>query len=75
MRPRKWIDADGIEWTIQWVERTLAARTVGGGDHVLPAGLRFTCAALTFHVPSNYPVDPRALPDARLQRMVDLALE
>ena len=72
---RSWTDADGIVWTVEWRDATARAQWVGGGSVMEPAGLQFTCSAVTFRVPMAYLIDPRALPDPMLQRMVDRALD
>ena len=68
-------DRDGIEWTVSWRPAETAAMVVGGRVTSFPAGLAFRCSAVWFRAPIPYRVDPRAVPRARLQAMVDRALE
>ena len=68
-------DRNGIEWTVTWKLRSVHAQRVGGEPEWLPTGLEFTSSAVVFRVPMKYWVHPRVIPEARLQAMVDRALE
>ena len=70
MLPHLFTDRDGVDWRVSWRDAETIAMVVGGEDESFPAGFLFESSALVFRVPV-YWVDPRLIPGARLQAMVD----
>ena len=71
MPPHIFIDRDGIEWCVSWRPEESIAIAAGGREESFAAGFQFECSALFLRIPARYLVDPRAIPGARLQAMID----
>lgn len=77
MSDAEFTDRDGVTWRVTWRSAGADARAVGslGPDGPeAPAGLQFTCEAVTFRAPWPTYTDPRAVRADVLQRMIDRAL-
>ena len=75
MDERRFVDRDGTEWRVSWAPEATIVMEVGRRARVVPAGFLFACSALEFRVPAQHRVDPRAIPAARLQAMIDWKMQ
>ena len=72
--PHLFVDADGVEWTVEWCDGETVSRRIPGGSRAGP-GLLFSASGVIFHHPLSHRVYARHLTRSQLNAMVDRALE